>query len=373
MRDSPRLLEQVKLHELEPEHIAKIGEIMNRIGVEDELLPEHTLSYLVDLWVMERQKGAQGDSQSIGELESLILSADAFQGGKPGQPGSKPFQATHSGQNPYFLPNKMLNDDKNVKVMAPQVAELVRLMDDGKISRLNFHGNFNMAKEVYQVLDSHPYGTRLQSSELFRFRKTGEEAAQPGSGKGLTTYLFVPPPSNDRSGPSAQFHWQDLAFWPGRMKDVMENQKSYALILPLLERKERTVTDKVTEKKWMRTVVTEVQRKEYYTEEKADKVLALSLISPRADNFGRRGSVWKMQMICKKEVADKIFSEVSKSPQALFNYFVETVPGFKEQEGSRFEVYQAAVNNAFERRGFSFKAFRYEHAADINSEFGSNL
>ncbi len=363
MRDSPILLEQVKLHDLEPEHITKIGEILDRIGVEEELLPEHTLSYLVDLWVTERQKGAQGDAQAIGELETLILSADAFQGGKPGNPNNKPFQTTTSGQNPYFLPNKMLNDDKNVKVMAPQVAELIQWLDEGKIVKMSFTSKFLTQAEEDHLLKNQPYGQRLVS--------------------GLETHIT----SNDyheylstKFNPHKEipFSWDVLANWPMRLRYKLEVHKfDLVAILPNLQKAQRTVEDVKTEKKLWRTVTTRTQRTEHYHLEKSDeRIIFLSMASPRKDSAGRVGLYWSFQAMCKKTVADKIYAEVSKSPQALFNYFVETVPGFKELEGDDFSRYRKAVDDMrADRRdpAIIFSTWRYDSKAELNNEFGSRL
>ncbi len=88
MLDGPKHPSQIKLLDLEQEHIEKVGQILELLHVKEELLPEHTLSYLVDLWIAERQKGEKANKEALEGIEAIVLSAQA-QGQRQAGGGAK--------------------------------------------------------------------------------------------------------------------------------------------------------------------------------------------------------------------------------------------------------------------------------------------
>ncbi len=76
----------IRLVELEPSHIEKIGEIMDALDVQGELMPHHTLSYLTDLWITERSKGDGANREAMEKIEGIVYEARAIQTNKTPQP-----------------------------------------------------------------------------------------------------------------------------------------------------------------------------------------------------------------------------------------------------------------------------------------------
>ena len=82
MQLEPKRADKIKLIDLEDEHIERIGEILDSLGVQEEIHPEHTISYLVDLWISEKQKGEGANFGAMKNIEGIVLEASGF-GGKP--------------------------------------------------------------------------------------------------------------------------------------------------------------------------------------------------------------------------------------------------------------------------------------------------
>ena len=237
---------------------------------------------------------------------------------------------------------------------------ILKYIEEGKISLFYVSGNLNPKKEegkrVREALEKDP--------EMSKFLQLTHEIDYYQGFGGLHRYAV--PEFKDEKGnlnPNPGFYLARRVFvtWYGKdfetissgwLTDSQEN--NHVFLSPNINKNE--AGEETTD------------YSKYY--------LILNLVTPRTDGAGRQGLMWTAHLLCETSAAEDLYGMVSGSFDSFFSFFVNTIPGFREVEGTNPQKFLACLaekkrNTGGEAHGGEF--FKGELVLDMSKDTDHRL
>ena len=318
------VLKEIKVRDLEAEHLTKLESVLGMLDKVVELKPNKNLAFLAEIYLQEKMKGRKAKRSALKEIEAIIISAQSSH-----NIGSeKRADGAGDKQKPteHFLSAVRGGGQESLSI-GKFVEKLASWWQAGEIKKMSINVNLNGEKEkdaLGELMKSqeHPLIKILQPTKAAH---DFESEAKKG---GFDEYF-----STDPGDPIVITNKRI-----GTFTSKNQGENNQVLVLPVITT--RTVEE--TKKGGLFGMGKKTETKSEGVEDPSKKIVALSLLSTRTDDFGRTGGAWQIQCICSAGVAQEIFESL-KTVTDLFNFFADVAPLFLKIECENAEDYLAKI------------------------------